>query len=483
MAVNLANAGIIGASILLGALLALIVFVFRPRPKNAPPSVKLGAPVIGNIQAFIKSPLGLIKNCYEKYGPVYTVPMMGKNLTFLIGPDAQAPFFRLKDDDLSQNEVYGFMKPVFGPNVVYDAEPKKRNYQMQQMANGLRAARLKSYIPKIIKETVEYLDAKWGESGEVDILDALSELTILTSSRCLHGDDVRETLFAEVSRLYHDLDKGITPISFFLPNLPIAAHKKRNKARKEMIALFSKVIAERRARGDTSETNTDILQIFMDMQYKDGTKPTDEEITGLLIALLFAGQHTSSITSTWTTLYLLQHPEFLARARKEMQQVAGRRDDFDFEATQKMDFLTHCIREALRLQPPLIMLMRYAKRALRIDAGGKQFTIPKGDIVFTSPAVGHRLPEVFPEPDSFNPDRYAAGREEHKQPFAFLGFGGGMHACMGQNFGYMQVKTIMTVLLRRYDLELAGPFPEPDYTAMVVGPKEGTCKVRYSRRK
>jgi len=465
-------------SILAGAVLAYFIFPFRP--KKAPPNVSLGIPVFGNVLAFIKSPLGLINKCYQQYGPVFTVPMFGKNLTFLIGPEAQAPFFKAKDDELSQNEVYGFMKPVFGPNVVYDAEPKKRNHQMQQMSHGLRSARLKSYVPKIIKETEAYLE-KWGETGELDILDALSELTIMTSSRCLHGDDVRETMFAEVSRLYHDLDKGITPISFFLPNIPISAHIKRNKARKEMIELFSKVIKQRRL-SDSKAENTDILQIFMDMEYKDGTRPTDEEITGLLIALLFAGQHTSSITSTWTSLFLFQNKDLLKRVLDEMESVVGQKKDFDFEEIQKMDFLADCIRESLRLHPPLIMLMRYVKTQMAFTVKGREYVVPKGDIVFTSPAVGHRLPEVFADPDKFDPDRYAPGREEHKAPFTYMGFGGGMHACMGQNFGYMQVKTILTVLLRKYDFAMVDKFPEADYTAMVVGPKEGTCKLRYTKK-
>ena len=86
----------------------------------------------------------------------------------------------------------------------------------------------------------EYL-ARWGESGEINILDALSELTILTASRCLHGDDVRETMFEDVARIYHDLDKGVTPLSFFFPNAPTTAHKMRDAARVEMVELFSKV--------------------------------------------------------------------------------------------------------------------------------------------------------------------------------------------------------------------------------------------------
>jgi len=93
-----------------------------------------------------------------------------------------------------------------------------------------------------LQETELFL-SKWGDTGEIDICDALSDLIILTASRCLHGDDVREELFAEVSKLYNDLDHGITPISVFFPNLPIPAHFKRNAARKEMVKIFSKVRA------------------------------------------------------------------------------------------------------------------------------------------------------------------------------------------------------------------------------------------------
>ena len=163
---------------------------------------------------------------------------------------------------------------------------------------------------------------RWGAEGEVDLLEALSELTILTSSRCLHGDDVRENLFAEVSQLYHDLDKGVTPLSFFFPYAPTEAHRLRDHARVEMVKIFSTVIAERRNRKDTGDA-TDILQVFIDMTYKDGTKLTDSEVVGLLIALLFAGQHTSSISSTWTAMFLAHNPRCFAEVMKEQQKILG----------------------------------------------------------------------------------------------------------------------------------------------------------------
>ena len=104
------------------------------------------------------------------------------------------------------------------------------------MANGLRASRLKGYVPKIERETRAFLNG-WGEEGEIDLLVALSELTILTASRCLHGNDVRETMFKEVAKLFHDLDHGVTPLTVFFPNAPTKAHATRNAAQKEMVSV------------------------------------------------------------------------------------------------------------------------------------------------------------------------------------------------------------------------------------------------------
>jgi hypothetical protein len=103
-------------------------------------------------------------------------------------------------------------------------------------------------------------------------------------------------------------DEGLTPLSVYWPNAPTPAHWARNKARLNLVDIFSKVIAERRAK---DEEHDDVLQVFMEAKYRDGSMCTDEEITGLMIALLFAGQHTSSITSSWTGLHLLSNREFM----------------------------------------------------------------------------------------------------------------------------------------------------------------------------
>jgi sterol 14alpha-demethylase len=443
-------------------------------------------PLIGNYIEFAKNPVDFIAMCQKVKGDLFTVPMVGKNLTFLLGPECSAPFYVNKDSVMSQSEVYAFMTPVFGKNVVYDAPEKKRLQQMQHMATGLRSTRLEVYVPKFEKETHDYLK-QWGASGEVDILNALSELTILTSSRCLHGDDVREDLFVEVSEIYHDLDKGVTPLSFFWPGAPTTAHAKRDAARIKMVEIFTRVINARRENDAKNGTvRTDILQVFMDMKYKDGTMATTDEIVGLLIALLFAGQHTSSITSTWTVMFLLHNPDKLKKVMAEQEKVLGgdMKKPLTLELVKSMDYLYSCVKEALRMHPPLIMLMRQAMTDVKTTLNGKEYVIPKGDICITSPAVSSRMASVFPEPDAFKPERFENEGEARMTPFSYLGFGGGRHQCMGQAFGLLQVSTIVSILLRKYDFELVTPdkFPEPDYAAMVVGPKNN-CSLRYKEKK
>lgn len=85
-------------------------------------------------------------------------------------------------------------------------------------------------------------------------------------------------------------------------------------------------------------------------------------------------------------------------------------------------------------------------------------------MVFASPAFSHRLPHVFPEPEAFKADRFAAGADKGaaagSPPFSFIGFGGGRHGCMGTNFAYLQIKAIWAVLLREFEMEMVDPLPE-----------------------
>ena len=411
-----------------------------------------------------------------------TVPVFHKRITFLIGPKVSEHFFKARDTEMSQKEVYEFNVPTFGKGVVFDVDHITRAEQFRFFANSLKSDRLRQYVGMMVKEAEDYF-AKWGDEGEVDLLDALSELIVLTASRCLLGREIRETLFSEVTTLVHDLDKGMVPLSVFFPYAPIEAHRKRDKARKELAAIFDKVIQGRRESG---AMEPDVLQTFIDARYKDGSRLSNDQVLGMLIAVLFAGQHTSSITSTWTGLLSIANKErIFPKLEKEQKDVMAKHGDkIDFDILAQMDELHFCIKEALRMHPPLIMLLRQCHVPFEVETTkGKKFVVPKGHIVATSPAFAHRMDEVYSEPNVYKPERFKGESPEDKRAYAsFIGFGSGRHGCMGETFAYMQIKTIWSHLLRNFDFELVGKLPEPDYEGMVVGPKH-PCTVRYKRRK
>jgi sterol 14-demethylase len=443
-----------------------------------PPAVASWIPFVGAGLSFAGGPLQFVTKMYKQYGEIFTIPMFGQRLTFLVGPEAHVPFFSKNDEELSQEDPYKFSVPIFGPGVVYDADLAHRTQQLRFIAASLSSKALASYVPLIVKEAEDYF-SQWPQTGVIDIKKALSELIILTASRCLMGKEIRENLFTEVASLYQTLDEGLTPISVFFPYLPIPAHKRRDKARLDMVELFKKIIAQRRQHPE--ETHNDCLQVFMDAKYRDEQRHlTDEEITGLMIALLFAGQHTSSVTSSWTGLLLLEsenRKKFLPAVLAEQEEVLAKHDGkLDFDALNEMKCLHRCVKEALRMYPPLIFVMRQVSKPFQF----KDYYVPQGDILFVSPALSMRLGEVFPEPDKFNPDRFIE-EDQNSGKYRYLGFGAGRHGCMGENFAYLQIKTIWSVLLRNFEMELVGQLPKPDYKAMVVGPTQ-PCLLKYSRR-
>jgi len=148
-----------------------------------------------------------------------------------------------------------------------------------------------------------------------------------------------------------------------------------------------------------------------------------------------------------------------------------------FASLRNIPLTERAVLEVLRLHPPLFMLVRVAME----DFVHQGYFIPRGTWVLISPTVSHRIPELFRDPDAFDPDRFAPPREEDKRDFAYVPFGGGRHKCMGNAFALLQIKAILAILLRRYDFELVNPEVESDFQGLVVGPKQ-PCRVRYRRR-
>src|SRR5207248_2455297 len=179
---------------------------------------------------------------------------------------------------------------------------------------------------------------------------------------------------------------------------------------------------------------------------------TADYITGAFISMMFAGHHTTSGTAAWTLIELLRHPDELASVVTELDRLYAGGTEVSYQALREMPTLEAAIKEALRLHPPLILLLRVAKHDLEVEG----FGIEAGKLVGATPAVSNRLAEDFPEPDAFVPRRYLEPRtEDLANPWTWIPFGAGRHRCVGAAFAMMQLKAIFSVLLREWTFELA----------------------------
>lgn len=445
------------------------------KPANKPlPRVSGGLPLLGHTVDFIRDAIGLLTRAHRECGEVACFHVVGKDMVLLTGPAAQEAFFRAPDDQLSPREAYQMMVPVFGKGVAYDNEPKRMMEQLHMLLPALQDKRMRTYSQIIVAE-VEKAIAGWGDEGVVDFYEFCQVLTNYTSAACLLGPEFRNELNEQFAAVYHDLERSIIPLVYISPNLPIPQFRKRDKARAKLGGMVTSIVERRRKSGFEGE---DFLQSLMEAKYEDGSSLSGEEITGLLVAAMFAGHHTSSATTAFTLCELLQHPDSLKEVVEEIDRVTAKDPDFGYAATREMLVAEGAVKEALRLHPPLFILLRAALQDFEVLG----HTIPKGAWVVVSPLVAQLDGEVFAEPTQYDPKRYLPPRSEDKRPFAYISFGGGRHKCMGNSFGILQVKTIIAKLLSEFDFELYGDPVEGDFQGLVIGPKL-PCRLRYKRRK
>jgi len=437
------------------------------------PELPGGLPFFGHAMEFHRNPTQLLQRGRDQFGEIFAFQLAGKRVTVLTGPEGNEAFFHATDEQLSAKEAYQFTVPIFGEGIAYDASPEVMSEQLGLLFPALRDQRLQAYARFMRDEAESYFD-QWPDRGEIDMLTMTNELTTFIASRCLVGHEFRQNLSTDFAHLYKDLEGGLNLVAFFQPNLPLPSFKRRDRARVRMAELISQIIASRRASGVEGE---DFLQTLMTARYKDGSALSDDAITGLLLTVIFAGQHTSAVLAAWTGVLLFQHREYLQPILDEQRKVFNGSRDMTLDALRHLGALERAIKEAERMHPPLIMLIRKILR----DFHYHDYVAPAGGLIMVSPSVSHRLPEIFREPAKYDPDRFGPGREEdRKHSYTLIGFGGGRHRCIGLTFAQQQVKVIWSVLLQRFEMELVQPNHEPNYSTFVVGPRQ-PCLVRYRR--
>ncbi|ORA77459.1 cytochrome P450 [Mycobacterium malmoense] len=443
------------------------------------PRVSGGEEEHGHLEEFRTDPIGLMRRVRDECGDVGWFQLADKHVILLSGAKANEFFFRSSDEDLDQAEAYPFMTPIFGKGVVFDASPERRKEMLHNSA--LRGEHMKGHATTIEREVHRMIE-NWGDEGEIDLLDFFAELTIYTSTACLIGIKFRNELDSRFANYYHLLERGTDPLCYVDPYLPIESFRIRDEARQGLVALVQDVMNGRIANPPANKSDRDMLDVLVSIKDEEGNaRFSADEVTGMFISLMFAGHHTSSGTSAWTLIELLRHPKAYAEVIKELDELYADGQPVNFHALRQIPHLENVLKETLRLHPPLIILMRVAQGEFEVEG----YPIHKGDYVAASPAISNRIPEDFPDPDNFVPERYQEPRQEDLiNRWTWIPFGAGRHRCVGAAFATMQIKAIFSVLLRQYEFEMAQP-PESyrnDHSKMVVQLAR-PARVRYRRRK
>jgi sterol 14-demethylase len=448
------------------------------RAGREPPRVSGGDGANAHLEEYRRDPIALMARVRAECGDVGQFTFGTRDVVLLTGADANEFYFRAPEEHLDQAEAYPFMTPIFGPGVIFDAPPERRREMLHNQA--LRDKFMRGHAATIAAE-VEAMVADWDDEGEIDLLRWFAELTIYTSSACLIGPRFRNELDGRFAELYHDLEQGTDPIAYIDPYAPIESFRRRDAARLALVELVQGIMERRSDGPPPPEGESDLLDVLLSIKDEDGNaRFTADTVTGMFISMMFAGHHTTSGTAAWTLIELLRNPHEMAAVNDELDQLYADGSEVSFQALRDIPRLESALKEALRLHPPIIMVLRVAMEELTY----REFTIPAGKFVAASPAICNRLPEDFPDPDAFVPGRYLEGREEDRaNPWTWLPFGAGRHRCVGAAFAMMQLKAIFSVLLQGWEFEAAQPLDSyrNDHSKMVVQLLQ-PCRVRYRRR-
>jgi sterol 14-demethylase len=497
--------------IALNVLQQLIV----PKDPTAPPVVFHYIPWFGSAAYYGMDPYKFMFECRDKYGDVFTFILLGRRMTVALGPKGNNLSLGGKVSHVSAEDAYTHLTtPVFGKGVVYDCPNDMLMQQKKFIKHGLTTEALQSYADLMPAECQAYFakELKLSKANPgpktVDVLHMMAQLIVLTASRTLQGKEIRDNMSVRFAKLLEDLDKGFTPLNFMFPNLPLPSYRRRDRAQKEMSDFYMSIMAKRRTGEHDHEP--DMIQALQGSVYRNGTPLTDRDIAHMMIALLMAGQHTSSATSSWFLLHLAHDQDLQQRLYDEQVEHFGNPDGtfrpMTYEDTKKLPVMDSCIRETLRLHAPIHSIYRkvlqpiVVPQSLAAPSEDKSYVIPKGNFIVAAPGVSQMDPKIWEDAPRWNPlrwlvdggvaktanEQYQAGEkvdygfgavskgtESPYQPF-----GAGRHRCVGEQFAYLQLTLVVGEVLRNYKLTAAQKvFPATNYQTMIVLPLDPKINI------
>ncbi len=389
-------------------------------------------------------PLPILLGAYEEFGPIFSMRLLHSRVVFMLGPEANHFVTVGHPENFHWRESsFGDLIPLLGDGLLTIDD----DYHDRARAIMMPAFHREQIVASVAAMALEAETAiaRLPRAGSVDVYDWMRNLAMRIAMRALLGLDPDEAGKGAAAAEHFERALGFYGIDFQWRLLrgPGSPWSKMIASRQVLDEIVFAEIGRRRAAPDPSRQ--DILSLLVGARGEEAEAFTDREIRDQLMTLMFAGHDTSTSTLTFMLHELARHPEVLGRMHAEQDEVlAGAVPTVD-QLEREMPYLDMVLDEVLRLYPPAWIGPRRAVR--EFEFGG--YTVPKGAYVNYCSWASHRIPEVFPDPEAFIPERFTRERKAQLPRGAYVPFGGGSRICIGKRFGQTEVKLVATMLLQR----------------------------------
>jgi cytochrome P450 len=393
-------------------------------------------------------PLPLLLGAYEEHGPIFSMRLLHTRVVFMLGPEAnQFVTVGAPENFHWRESSFGDLIPLLGDGLLtIDDDYHDRAREIVKPA--FHREQVGAAVESMQVEAAAAIAAL--PVGEVvDVYGWMRNLAMRIAMRALLGLDPDEAgkgaaaaeQFERALRFF-GIDYGLR-----LVRGPGSPWRRLIAARRVLDEIVFAEIAARRAAPDPSRR--DVLSLLVAARGERGEAFSDREIRDQVMTLMFAGHDTSTSTVTFMLHELARHPDVLERLTGEQDRVLGETLPSAEQLERNLPYLDMVVDETLRLYPPAWIGPRRAVRDF--EFGG--YSVPRGAYVNYSSWASHRLPEVFPEPEAFVPERFTRERKAALPRGAYVPFGGGQRVCIGKRFGQTEVKLVATMLLQRLRLD------------------------------
>lgn len=418
---------------------------------------------------FADDPLPLLLEGYEHYGPVFTMRILHSNVVFMLGPAANHYItVSHASNFLWRESHFRDLILLLGNGLLTTDDPYHRRSRMI-MLPAFHRERIAASIETMISETERAL-ADWKPGMRVDLYAWTRHLAVRIAMRALFGlDPDGETarsidaaaLFEQALAFYaagyqHRFIRG--------PRTPWARLQQASSRLDRM--LYAEIARRRR----TGERGEDVLSLLLDAHDESGEGLTDTQIRDEVMTLLFAGHDTTTSTVGFMFYELaLDHQLADRLAAEQAELLPDGRLDAEKLMGGGLPALEMSLDETLRKYPPAWVGPRKSIEAFEFEG----VSVPGNAYVNYSSWASHHLPDVFPEPERFLPERFSPEAKAALPKGAYIPFGGGSRTCIGMRFGQLEIRTIATLILARFRLELPDGFRLRIRQMPTISPKDG----------